>query len=70
MTFIDDIFDASTEAAALVRRARRWPGFVSVERRVSFILKYHADFKRGPVDALRLFKAYRLALNLPSNTRL
>jgi hypothetical protein len=56
-------YEAARESVdRLLRRARQWPRFSFIERRIADILKHHPDYKRGPIDALRLFKAYRLAL--------
>ncbi len=57
-----DCLDIVARSRALADRARRWPHFSRVERRVVHILRSHPQFKHGPIDALRLFKAYRLAL--------
>ena len=49
------------KVGSLINRARKWPGFHDVEKRVVQILQTHPDFKSGPIDDLRLFKAYKLA---------
>lgn len=50
------------EVHSLLARARKWPGFESVERHVTRLLETHQQFRRGPIDTLRLFKAYKLAM--------
>jgi hypothetical protein len=53
--------EANRAAEQLMKRARQWPRF-RVERRVTRILSTHPDFKNGPISAVLLFKAYKLAL--------
>lgn len=53
---------AAETARELAARARKWPEWWRVERDVKRILECHPDFRTGEVTALRLFKAYRLAL--------
>lgn len=57
----------SVEVEAMLARARRWPGFQEMERR---IVAYMDAKTTGPIDILTLFKIYRRVRTLPATTRI
>lgn len=47
---------ARHEVDTMLARARRWPGFRAIERRIAAYIEAKTT---GPIDILTLFKIYR-----------